>query len=144
MSLTNSFAYIAVLAFSTIALSTITACGDDDTRVMDAATPRGDMGPSSGLSPTAPVATLSPSDLNVLCTYVAMVSAGPEVLCDGGVISGPTVDECERSFTGLPPGCGPTVDVVETCFEAFGVDACGFLANPPAVCAGPPDPDCSL
>jgi len=143
MSPTNRFAYIAVLAFSTLVFATMTACGDDDAAATDASTPRADMGPSSGLPPTADVGALSPSDLNILCTYVAAVTAGPEVQCDGGTpISGSTVEECVRSFTGLPPGCGPTVDVMETCSEAFGEDACGFFANPPAVCAGPPDPDC--
>lgn len=50
-------------------------------------------------------------------------------------ISGPTVEECEMDLAGLPAGCDPAVGDVETCFEAFGAERCGFFVNPPPVCA---------
>jgi predicted small lipoprotein YifL len=131
--MTAPFTSLVALA----ALATLTACTTDTHPLPAGDAGVADAGTHSGIAATRLVTSLSATELHALCVYVADVAGGPEVDCDGGLpLGGPTVAECEAMLsTDLPAGCTSTVRVVESCYEAFAADHCGFIANPDPACS---------
>jgi len=120
------------LMLTTLAILALAACNTPgDRRSGMVFTPPTDAGSGSGVAPGRLVSSLSAAEASSLCDYVAALTAGPEVSCDGGFAFGPvSSSECVTSVGSPPSGCAATVGDVEACFEGADANPCAAFTSP--------------